>query len=128
SMKDLHLNKLLHFGDHPYLQGQLNAVRLQAESDEREYGFSQLRLVIAFLHWHHGKAGTKERVQSPLLLLPVKLQRSKGVAGDLFTLTPTDTTAIINPVLANWWQELYGITLPESVALDKTRMEDLFLT
>jgi len=127
TMKDLQLNKLLHFGDHPYLQGQLNAVRLQAESDEREYGFSQLRLVIAFMHWHHGKGETKEQVQSPLVLLPVKLQRSKGTPGDLFTLTPADTTAIINPVLANWWQELYGITLPESVALDKTRMEDLFL-
>ncbi|GAA0553380.1 AAA domain-containing protein [Chitinophaga japonensis] len=127
SMKDLHLEKLLHFDDHPYLQGQLNTVRLQAESDEREYGFSQLRLVITFIHWHHGKGDTQERVQSPLLLLPVKLQRSKGIPRDPFTLMPTDTTAVINPVLAHWWQELYGISLPESIALDKTRPEELFL-
>jgi KaiC/GvpD/RAD55 family RecA-like ATPase len=126
-MKDLQLNKHLHFADHPYLQTQLNTVRKQAENDEKEYGFSQLRLVVAFLHWYNLKEDRDQRIQSPLLLLPVKLKRSKALQEEHFTLEILDSEAIVNPVLANSWKDLYGITLPESIALDKTSMEEFFL-
>ncbi|HEY0611309.1 MAG TPA: AAA domain-containing protein [Chitinophaga sp.] len=126
-MKDLQLNKHLYFADHPYLQTQLNTVRKKADNDEKEYGFSQLQLVVAFLHWYNLKEDTDQRIQSPLLLLPVKLKRSKALKEEHFTLEILDNEAIVNPVLANSWKDLYGISLPESIALDKTSMEEFYL-
>lgn len=126
-MKVLQLNKHLHFADHPYLQTQLNNLRKKAENDEKEYGFSQLQLVVAFLHWYNLKEDTVERIQSPLLLLPVKLKRSKALKEEHFTLEILDNEAIVNPVLANSWKDLYGISLPESIALDKTGVEEFYL-
>lgn len=125
--KSLSLNKYLRFEDHPYLNAQLNTIRLAADSDIKEYGFSQLKLVVAFLHWHNLKEDIQERIQTPLLLIPVKLTRSKALKEEKFTLDFDDNTAVINPVLANYLKELYGIVLPESIALDKTSMEDFFL-
>jgi len=124
--KSLSLNKYLRFEDHPYLDAQLNNIRLAADNDEKEYGFSQLKLVVAFLHWHNLKEDIQERIQTPLLLVPAKLTRSKALKEERFTLSFDDTTAVVNPVLANYLKELYGIVLPESIALDKTSMEDFF--
>jgi len=126
--KDLLLNELLHFREHPYLQPQLNGIRQQSESDEREYGFSQLKLVVAFLHWHNLTIENSARIQSPLLLLPVKLKRSKGVPDDRFTLELQDNMATVNPVLAQYLQELYGISLPETVAFEKDTMQAFYET
>ena len=125
-MKDLPLNKYLCFEDHPYLNAQLNGVRQEADSDEKEYGFSQLRLVIAFLHWHNLKEDAKERIQSPLLLLPVQLKRTKALKEEKFTLEIADNTAIINPVLGNYLKDLYGLQLPESIDLDEISMEAFY--
>ena len=126
-LKDLQLNKHLYFADHPYLQTQLNTLRKKAENDEKEYGFSQLQLVVAFLHWYNLKEDTGQRIQSPLLLLPVKLKRSKALKEEHFTLEILDNEAIVNPVLANSWKDMYGISLPESIPLDKTSMEEFYL-
>lgn len=125
-MKDLQLNKHLHFADHPYLQTQLNNIRKKAENDEKEYGFSQLQLVVAFLHWYNLKEDTEQRIQSPLLLLPVKLKRSKALKEEHFTLEILDNEAIVNPVLANSWKDLYGISLPETIPLDKTSITEFY--
>ncbi|WP_298732376.1 AAA domain-containing protein [uncultured Chitinophaga sp.] len=127
SMKVLQLNKHLQFADHPYLQTQLNTLRKKAENDEKEYGFSQLQLVIAFLHWYNLKEDTAQPIQSPLLLLPVKLKRSKALKEELFTLEILDNEAIVNPILAHSWKDNFGILLPETVALDKTSMEEFYL-
>lgn len=125
-LKDLSLNKYLCFEDHLYLDAQLNHVRLEAESDEKEYGFSQLRMVIAFLHWNNFKEDPKERIQSPLLLLPVKLKRSKALKEQRFTLEITDNNAIVNPVLAHFLKDLYGLELPESIDLEEVNLETFF--
>ncbi len=125
-MKELPLNKYLHFADHPYLQTQLNTIRKKAENDEKEYGFSQLQLVIAFLQWHNLKEDAAQPIQSPLLLLPVKLKRSKGIKEAVFTLEMLDNEAIVNPVLAHTWKDLYGIALPESITLEKTGIVPFF--
>jgi hypothetical protein len=53
---DISLNKYLRFEDHPYLNAQLGGIRQLAENDKKEYGFSQMKLVVAFLHWHDFKA------------------------------------------------------------------------
>lgn len=124
--KDIPLNKYLRFEDHPYLGAQLNGIRQQCENDKKEYGFSQLKLVVAFLHWHNLKEFPEERIVSPLLLLPVELERKKSLREERFTLKITDNTALINPVLAYHLKDLYGITLPESISLDDTSMEQFY--
>lgn len=124
--KDISLNKYLRFEDHPYLNAQLNGIRQQCENDKKEYGFSQLKLVVAFLHWHNLKEFPEERIVSPLLLLPVELERKKSLKDERFTLKITDNVALINPVLAYHLKDLYGITLPESINLDDTSMQQFY--
>ncbi|MGE9311555.1 AAA domain-containing protein [Niabella sp. CJ426] len=126
SMKDISLNKYLRFEDHPYLDTQLNSIRLQSENDKKEFGFSQLKLVVAFLHWHNLKENTNERIQSPLLLLPVEIDRKKSLKEERFTLHIIDNAAIINPVLSNFLKDLYGIELPESIDFDDVSMQAFF--
>ncbi|HEV7330446.1 MAG TPA: AAA domain-containing protein [Flavisolibacter sp.] len=126
SQRDLSLNKYLRFEDHPYLNSQLNSIRQTSENDKKEYGFSQLKLVVAFLHWHNLKEDVNERIQSPLLLLPVELERKKSLKEERFTLKIIDNAAIINPVLSNYLKELYGIVLPESIDFDDTSMEQFY--
>ncbi|QEC69329.1 DUF4011 domain-containing protein [Panacibacter ginsenosidivorans] len=123
---DISLNKYLRFEDHPYLNAQLNGIRQHAENDKKEYGFSQLKLVVAFLHWHNLKEDSSERIQSPLLLLPVELDRKKSLKEEKFTLKITDNAALINPILANHLKDLYGIALPESIDFDDVSMTQFF--
>jgi predicted DNA-binding WGR domain protein/DNA polymerase III delta prime subunit len=124
--KDILLNKYLRFEDHPYLNTQLNGIRQSSESDKREYGFSQLKLVVAFLHWHNLKDDINERIQSPLLLLPVELERKKSLKEEHFVLKIVDNAAIVNPVLANFLKDLYGITLPETIDFDDCSMQQFY--
>ena len=61
-------------------QGPMTAAQVaeeEARRDEAEFGFAQLRLVVCFLRWSNLKEG-KERFDSPLLLLPVRLIKKKG--------------------------------------------------
>lgn len=126
AMKDMPLNKYLRFEDHPYLNAQLNSIRQQSENDKKEYGFSQLKLVVAFLHWHNLKEDSNERIQSPLLLLPVELERKKSLKEERYTLRIVDNAAIINPILSNYLKDLYGIELPESIDFDDVSMSQFF--
>lgn len=126
SQKDISLNKYLRFEDHPYLETQLKSIRHQSDNDKKEYGFSQLKLVVAFLHWHNLKESINERIQSPLLLLPIELERKKSLKEERYTIKILDNAATINPVLANQLKELYGIVLPESVDFDDISMQQFF--
>lgn len=123
---DLSLNKYLRFEDHPYLNSQLTAIRHQSDLDKKEYGFSQLKLVVAFLHWHNLKENPQERIQSPLLLLPVELERRKSLKEERFTLKITDNAATVNPVLSNYLKDLYCIQLPESIDFDNVSIAAFF--
>lgn len=127
-MKDLSLNKYLRFEDHPYLPGVLNKVRLEAQKDIQEYGFSQLKLVVAFLKWHNLREEPEESMMSPLLLIPVELKKKKQVGEDQYALTITDNNAEVNPVLANQLRDLYGIELPDMIDLEEMSMEQFYQT
>ena len=126
SGKDILLNKYLRFEDYPWLSAALDRVRIEARRDEQEYGFSQLKLVIAFLSWHNLKEAPEERIQSPLLLLPVNLKKNKKVKEDHYILKVPDNTAEVNPVLAGVLRELYGIRLPDYIDLDEMSPEQFY--
>ncbi len=112
--KAVALSRWLRFEDYPYLSNSLDKIRLQANRDEKEYGFSQLRLVLVFLRWHNLKESPEERINSPLILVPVKIQKKKGVK-DSFMLSADMEAAEINPVLRHHLLQLYGIELPARI-------------
>ena len=125
-MKEIVLNKYLRFEDHQYLPSALDKIRVESQRDVQEYGFSQLKLVITFLNWHNLKEDAQERIQSPLLLIPVELKKTKRLKEDHYTMKVLDNAAEVNPVLANQLRELYGIKLPDFVDLDDMSLEQFY--
>ncbi len=112
--RPIDLNAWLQFQDYGFLAPSLDRIRLDAQHDAREYGFSQLRLVLAFLRWTNLKEAPDERINSPLILVPATLMRRKGV-NDSFRLDASPAEAEINPALRYYLRKLYDIRLPETV-------------
>jgi len=119
------LGKYLRFEDAPYIPGVLDKIISEARSSRAEYGFSQLRMVLCFLHWHNLKESPEERIHSPLLLLPVQLSKKKGVR-DSYVLDPTTSVAEINPALRHYLKELYNLSLPDSIDLRETTLDQFY--
>lgn len=119
------LNKYLRFEDNPYINPTLDKIRLESNKDVNEYGFSQLKLVLCFLNWYNTKENATEKIETPLLLIPINLTKKKGVK-DQFSIDFVDDEVEINPVLSNMLKDLYGIKLPESIQLSETSIEDVF--
>ncbi len=119
------LGKYLRFEDAPYIPGVLDKIISEARRDRAEFGFAQLRLVLCFLRWNNLKETAHERIQSPLLLLPVALTKKKGVR-DSYILDPTSSEAEVNPALRHHLKELYNLNLPEFVDLHETSLDQFF--
>jgi predicted DNA-binding WGR domain protein/MoxR-like ATPase len=119
------LGQYLRFEDAPYLPSVLDKIISEARRDRAEYGFAQLRLVLCFLRWANLKEAPQERIHSPLLLLPVELTRKKGVR-DNYVLDPTTTEAEVNPALRHHLKELYNLSLPESIDLRETTLDQFY--
>lgn len=122
--KPLALQQWLRFEDQPYLPASLDRLIAETRRDRAEYGFTNLRLVVAFLRWHNLKEAPEERIVSPLLWLPVELVKRKGVR-DQYVIQCIDGDAEFNPVLRHHLKQLYGIELPETVDLEKTSIADI---
>ena len=125
-MKEIVLNKYLRFEDHAYLPSSLDRVRVESRRAIQEYGLSPLKLVISFLNWHNLKEDPAERIQSPLLLIPVELKKNKKLKEDHYVLKVLDNAAEVNPVLAGQLKELYGIRLPDFVDLEEMSPEQFY--
>ena len=82
--------------------------------------------MIGFLRWANLKEKPPERYDSPLVLLPVRLTKTKGVR-DVYTLEPVGTEAEINPVLRFQLKQLYAVELPETVDLAQSSLDDLLI-
>ena len=116
------LNRFVRFEDAPYVPELLDKIISEAKRDRTEFGFAQLKLVICFLRWNNLKEAPQERIVSPLLLVPVELQKKKGVR-DSFTLRATSHLAEVNPVLRHHLRQLYNLDLPEAVDLTEMKLE-----
>ncbi len=123
----LNLNSFLDFGQNRFLAPSINKIRLEAIKSTNEYGFSQLRLVIAFLHWYNFKEDPDERISTPLLLMPAEVTRKKGIQ-DQYSLVVSTTEAEVNPVLSYYLKDLYDITLPDFVDLESSSIDALIST
>lgn len=118
------LGKWLRFEDQPYLPSAFDRIIQETRRDRAEYGFSHLRLVVAFLRWHNLKEAPDERILSPLLWLPVEVTRKKGVR-DQYLLRCAGSEAEFNPALRHHLRQLYDIRLPETVDLSRTTIEQV---
>lgn len=119
------LTRHLNFSEQLYLPSVLDRLRAEAARDAAEYGFEQLRLAICFLRWANIKTTPPEQYDSPLVLLPVRLFKKKGVR-DSYFLQPLTTEAEINPVVRHLFQEYYGIELPLTINLEESSIEQLY--
>lgn len=113
-------------GAGPEFSAALDRIRLEADRDINEYGFSPLKLAFGFLDWYNLKADPAEKMRSPLLLLPAALSKKKGIR-DGYILRVDAEGAEINPVLAGRLKDLYGIRLPETVPSPPAALGELFL-
>jgi len=120
--KALPLNKYLRFEEAVYLPSLLDHIRTEAQRDQVEFGFAQLRLVLCFLRWFNLKEKPPERFDSPFILLPVRLVKKKGVR-DTYSLETLSTEAEINPVLRFYFKQLYDVSLPEALDLTNTSLD-----
>ncbi len=119
---ELDLRRWLQCTDYPYLAPSLDKVRSAARKDSRELGFNQLRLVLAFLRWHDDDKA--ERINTPLVMLPVTLKRQPGTSdGFSLVLEAPVTEAEVNPVLRYVLADRFRIDLPETI--DMTRLDAL---
>ncbi len=116
------LSKWLRFEDQPYLPSAFDRIIQDTRRDRAEYGFSHLRLVVAFLRWRNLKDEPDKPILSPLLWLPAEITRKKGVS-DQYSIHCADAPAEFNPALRHYLRELYGILLPETIDLAKTSIE-----
>lgn len=122
--KAVDLQRWLRFDDQPFLPAALDKLIQETRRDRAEYGFSHLRLVVAFLRWHNLKEFPEERITTPLLWLPVELVKRKGVR-DQYVLQAEEGDAEFNPVLRHQLRQLYDIQLPETVDLQKTSIAQI---
>lgn len=120
--KAVPLNRWLRFEDQPQIPSQLDRIIQENRRNRNEYGYSSLRLTVAFLHWHNLKEAPDERISSPLLWLPVEVSRRKGVR-DRYVMNCVDSVAEFNPALRHMLRQLYDIELPETVDLAATPIE-----
>jgi predicted DNA-binding WGR domain protein len=123
--KEINLGKYLCFEDSPYLPSMLDRIKQESVRDSKEFGFSQLRIALVFLRWHNLKENVEERIHSPLLLLPVQLQKKKGIR-DSYLVQPITAVAEVNPALRHYLKELYNLDLPEEVNLENPKNMDAF--
>ncbi len=117
------INKYLSFQEKNFLVKRLKKIGADARKDVQEFGFHQLKLAIAFLNWSNIEE--KERIQSPLLLVPVNLVAERG-APIKFHLDIQADIVEVNPVLAYALKDRYGIELPDFLDLNQSSLDDFF--
>lgn len=76
----LRLGKYLRFEDAPYLSGQLDKIISEARRNRAEYGFAQLRLVVAFLRWHDLRGVAAEVIDPRCCSCPSASSRKRACA------------------------------------------------
>ena len=123
--KPIRLNQRINFNEALYASSVLERLMADARRDKNEFGFSQLRLVVAFIGWSNLKEKPVENFVSPLVLLPVQIIKQKGIR-DTFSLEVIEPQAEVNPVIRHLFRQLYNIALPESIDLSSSSLDELY--
>lgn len=91
------------------LDHALRRIEQLARTSIEEQGVTTLFLTLGMLRYRESR-DSETWFRAPLVLLPVKLERSSARTG--FSLKPTDEDAVVNPALAEYLRASYGISLP----------------
>jgi len=97
----------------------LYTLRLRANNELEERGVGVLFVALGFLAWFEADR-SDEPLQSPLLLVPVRLERRS--AQDPYVIIPADDELVLNPTLEKALQEQFRIRLP---AVEPAELGDL---
>jgi very-short-patch-repair endonuclease len=89
------------------LYRKLERLRRGTRTIYEEQGVHTLFLALGLLQWREADY-SEEIIDSPLLLVPVRLERN----GDGYLLCPHDDDVEVNPALAYRLQRDFGLTLP----------------
>ncbi|MDM9581066.1 AAA domain-containing protein [Nostoc sp. GT001] len=104
----------------------LDKLGTEAKKTIKEKGFISLFLVLGTLTWFDTakpqEKKEKDKLVSPLLLIPVELQK-KGKKPPEYTLCSTDEDISINFLLVNKLRDEFNITLPETETLQNLGYE-----
>lgn len=92
------------------LDRSLRRLYEQARATVEEQGVNTLFLALGMLHYYEADA-SDVRLEAPILLLPVQLERRSASAA--FTLRAGEDDPLINPALIEYLRRRYGIELPE---------------
>ncbi|MBG1269322.1 AAA domain-containing protein [Nostoc sp. WHI] len=105
----------------------LDKLGTEAKKTIKEKGFISLFLILGTLTWFDTakpqEKKEKDKLVSPLLLIPVELQK-KGKKPPEYTLCSTDEDISINFLLVNKLRDEFNITLPEAETLQKFGYEE----
>ena len=93
------------------LERRMNALMTKCRTWVQETGINVLHIAFGFLKWR--EANARNTSYSPLVLLPIELERNKTPEGLEFWIKSLGDTAEINTVLAEKLRLDFGIELPE---------------
>ena len=88
---------------------KLNKLRLEAKRSLEELGVNSLFVVLGTLYWYD-KDKPDDKLISPLLLLPVKLDKESR--REIYKLSVIEDEIIINPALSEKLKQTFSIELP----------------
>jgi very-short-patch-repair endonuclease len=102
------VHEIVAAGEPKKIETTLYRFRLKSRSALQEQGTNVLFVAFGLLDWTES-VSSDVRVQSPLLLVPVRLDRDTAL--DPYRLTPLDEGIILNPSLARKLGRDFGLTL-----------------
>jgi hypothetical protein len=109
-LDDRHTDDLLQcFCTPERLDISLRRLEEVARTNIEEQGVNTLFLALGFLHFKESE-NSSEILKSPIILLPVKLERKSARTG--FVLLSDEDDPMVNPTLSEYMRQNFGISLP----------------
>lgn len=94
------------------LERRLRKLYLEHRTLLEETGANALFLALGFLLWK--EVGSEQRsIKSPLLLLPVRIEKDRGIGASVYRLSFDDAALDSNYTLLEKMRHDYGVRLPE---------------
>jgi hypothetical protein len=94
------------------LDRRLRNVYSKYSTHLRETGINVLQIAFGFLEWSEVKV-SERRNMSPLLLLPLSMERKKTKSGYKYQIQAEDDRPILNHTLREKLEKEFGLTIPQ---------------
>lgn len=92
------------------LSSRLGRIYSRVQTMLEEKGFNILYLTLGYLVWRESSGTEKDLYKSPLLLLPVTMERTRTREGEIYSISLLDEV-MLNPVLRHKLSTDFGINL-----------------